>query len=302
MAVVYVFAGLAKLDSDWLLDAQPLRIWLAARSDMPIIGPLLGEVWIAYAFSWFGAFYDLSIVGFLLWRRTRAIAYATVIVFHTLTWVLFPIGMFPWIMIVATLVFFPPHWPRAWLRNVALPGRLAEPVVKCVAGNRCVALLAIYVAIQLAIPLRSFWPGADPNWTGRGFNFAWRVMLVEKAGHSEFLSHDPSTGRTRRLRTRDYITERQERAMAQDPDMIRTLARRMAAQLRAHGVAGIEVRAASVASLNGRPAQRLIDPRVDLVGPVPPGWILPLTRERVEPATDREPFLPLRHGSVTSVL
>src|SRR5262249_36228913 len=59
VAVVYVFAGLAKLDADWLFEAQPLRIWLAARSDLPVIGPLLGHVWTAYAFSWFGAFYDL---------------------------------------------------------------------------------------------------------------------------------------------------------------------------------------------------------------------------------------------------
>ena len=67
---------------------------------------------MAYAFSWFGAAYDLAIVFFLLSRRTRLAAYATVIVFHVMTAVLFPIGMFPWIMIVATLVFFPPDWPR----------------------------------------------------------------------------------------------------------------------------------------------------------------------------------------------
>ena len=42
--MVYVFAGLAKLNADWLLDAQPLRIWLAARSDLPIVGPLLAQV------------------------------------------------------------------------------------------------------------------------------------------------------------------------------------------------------------------------------------------------------------------
>ena len=59
------FAGLAKINADWLLEALPLRIWLAARSDLPVAGPLLSQVWVAYAFSWFGMAYDLGIVFFL---------------------------------------------------------------------------------------------------------------------------------------------------------------------------------------------------------------------------------------------
>ena len=49
VAIVYLFAGLAKVNADWLLRAQPLRIWLAARSDLPIIGDWLQQLWIAYA-------------------------------------------------------------------------------------------------------------------------------------------------------------------------------------------------------------------------------------------------------------
>ena len=71
--------------------------------------------------------------------------------------------------------------------------------------------------------------------------------------------------------------------MAQDPFMIRTLARHVAEDLRARGVASAEVRAESFAALNGRPLQRLIDPRVDLARPSPPGWILPFNRDRAEP-------------------
>ena len=38
MAILYFYAGLAKINSDWLLHALPLKIWLPARNDMPIIG------------------------------------------------------------------------------------------------------------------------------------------------------------------------------------------------------------------------------------------------------------------------
>ena len=38
LGVVYFYAGLAKLNSDWLLNAMPLNIWLPANGDLPIIG------------------------------------------------------------------------------------------------------------------------------------------------------------------------------------------------------------------------------------------------------------------------
>ena len=38
LAVVYVYAGLAKLNSDWLVDAMPLKIWLPSKFDIPMIG------------------------------------------------------------------------------------------------------------------------------------------------------------------------------------------------------------------------------------------------------------------------
>ena len=117
LGAVYLFAGAAKLNPDWLFHAQPLRIWLSnAAPDAPLIGALLRETWTAYAMSWAGAAFDLAIVGLLLWRRSRLWAYAVLAAFHVLTGLLFPaIGMFPWMMIAFALVFFPPDWPRRLL-------------------------------------------------------------------------------------------------------------------------------------------------------------------------------------------
>ena len=112
LAVVYVFAGLAKLNTDWLLHGQPMRIWLAARTDRPLIGAWLDEPIVAVAFSWAGAAFDLTIVGWLLWRRSRPWAYVAVVVFHAATAALFQIGLFPWVMIALTPIFFAPDWPR----------------------------------------------------------------------------------------------------------------------------------------------------------------------------------------------
>ena len=71
IGLVYVFAGVAKLNPDWLFHAEPLRIWLYNSTDTPLMGPLLREAWVPYVMSWAGACFDLTIVGWLLWRRTR---------------------------------------------------------------------------------------------------------------------------------------------------------------------------------------------------------------------------------------
>lgn len=284
IAVVYLFAGLAKLNTDWLVYAQPLRIWLSARSDVPVIGSSFAQPWVAYAFSWFGAAYDLGIVFLLLQRRTRVGAYLTVVFFHAMTAWLFPIGMFPWIMIGATLIFFPPDWPRRWLGQARAP--TPAEAATGVPSRIVAALLAVYAAVQIVLPLRAYWPGTDPEWTYRGFNFSWRVMIVEKAGYTELVASDRARGRRWLVPMRDYITERQEKMMAQDPFMVRTLARHVAEDMGAHGVKFPEVRAESFAALNGRPLQRLIDPRVDLARPSPPDWIMPLNRDPPESQVD----------------
>ncbi len=46
VCILYFYAGLAKLNSDWLLNALPLKIWLPAQNDMPVIGFLFNYEWI----------------------------------------------------------------------------------------------------------------------------------------------------------------------------------------------------------------------------------------------------------------
>ena len=65
IALVYIFAGLAKINSEWLLEAMPLRIWLPAHNHLPLLGPLLALPLTPWLFAWAGMLYDISIV-FLL--------------------------------------------------------------------------------------------------------------------------------------------------------------------------------------------------------------------------------------------
>ena len=106
IVMVYFFAGLAKLNGDWLFHAQPLTLWLPQHSEFPLIGSLFQYRETAYVFSWFGAIFDLATPFALFSNYARKYFYPLLVCFHILTWILFPIGIFPWVMIACTTVFF----------------------------------------------------------------------------------------------------------------------------------------------------------------------------------------------------
>ena len=114
LTIVYFYSGLAKINSDWLFKAMPLKIWLPSKFDLPLIGENLMQLeWVHYLMSWGGMFYDLLIPFLLLYKPTRIYAFLLVIFFHLFTKVLFPIGMFPYIMIMGSLIFFDSSWDKS---------------------------------------------------------------------------------------------------------------------------------------------------------------------------------------------
>lgn len=272
VGVVYVFAGLAKAHPDWLIHAQPLNIWLQSRTEFPLLGPWFAHWETALAMSWGGFLFDTTIVGFLLWRRSTKLAFVAVIGFHTLTGMLFNIGMFPLIMIAAASVFLPTRTPTpAGSRAYSPPSRWVRGAV------------AAWVALQLALPLRtSIYPGhlltSDVLWHEQGMRWSWRVMVREKSGDVMYRVTD-GTGRTQLVPPSRYLTSHQEREMSGQPDLILQLAHRIAADAATTRPAPIAVYVDAFASLNGRPPARLIDPTVDLSAVrdtlAPADWILP---------------------------
>jgi hypothetical protein len=286
LGVVYFFAGLAKLHPDWLLQAQPLRLWLPAKADMPLIGPWLKEVWVAYFFSWFGCIYDLSIPFLLSWRRSRPLAYVAVIAFHVLTWLLFPIGMFPWVMIGSTLIFFSARFHQNILHRLQALLRWKLPLpaagsyaLRPLLRQPLMVALALYVVVQLAFPFRyALYPG-NLYWTEQGFRFSWRVMLMEKAGSISFYVEDGESSRRLPVNTRAYLNAQQEKMMATQPDMILQFARFLKEEYKHKGVADPRVYADSWVSLNGRRSRPYLRPDVDLASLqdswAPKDWIVP---------------------------
>jgi vitamin K-dependent gamma-carboxylase len=272
VAVVYVFGGIAKLKSDWLLHAEPLTIWLGANTDFPLLGRWFHTKAFAMAFSWAGAFFDLSVVPLLLWRRSRPFAYAGAVAFHLITARLFQLGMFPWIMMGAATVFFEPDWPRRFLPLRGAPSE-ARPLSRAQAS-----LLGVYVAFQVLMPLRHWLYPSNVLWTEEGFRFAWNVMLMEKSGAVDMTVVEPSSGKRWTIDAHDYLTRYQIKMMSTQPDMILEFAHVVADDFAARGQA-VSVHVDATVALNGRRGAPLVDPSVDLAredeGFSHKRWLLP---------------------------
>jgi hypothetical protein len=160
LVVTYFYAGVAKLNPDWLVAGEPVRFYLSQARILGNLGPrlsashlqtlqgILHSEGLVYFISWAGAGFDLAI-GFLLWaRRTRVFGMILVVLFHATNHsILFKdIHWFPLIGIATATIFFDPDWPERlwhWLHSpqvvapdwrYAIAGGLAFPVVGAALG------------------------------------------------------------------------------------------------------------------------------------------------------------------------
>jgi hypothetical protein len=297
LGLVYFYGGIHKLNPDWL-RGEPMRTWLPERAHLvPFIGPYLLHEYALIIFVFGGIALDLFVVPALLWRPTRIPAFAAALLFHLFNSQFFSIGIFPWFMICATLLFFPPDWPRKlflWLgiKRAAPceppPETITEaPRAGPTPRQRVVmAVAGMYVLVQALLPLRPYLYPGNMLWSEETVWFCWNMMLSDKKGEFTFRVTDKDSGETWIVHPEDYLTDFQKVLVLRRPDLILQLAHYIANEWRATGHPNVEVRAGCVVSMNGRAPQPFIDPRVDLAaeqrGFGHKSWIVPL-RERYPP-------------------
>lgn len=283
--LMLLHAGLVKLNEDWL-RGQPLGLWLAERSDLPILGPWLALPGLAVVAAHGVVVLHLIGAPLLLLRRTRLPVFVLYVGFHLASAILFRIGMFSWLTLAGTLMFFDPDWPRAVWRRLGGKGDRAPVAAEGTGRDRgapaVLALLAAFLVLQLLLPLRSLLYPGKVAWTRQGEWFSWRMKLDDSRASARFVVTAPGSGGRWEVDPRDYLSPRQTEMMAARPDLILQFAHFLARTWAAReGVADAEVRAIVLCALNGRPPALLIDPARDLARvagtSTPRDWILPLT-------------------------
>ncbi|MEM7180696.1 MAG: HTTM domain-containing protein [Spirochaetota bacterium] len=257
ISIVYFFGFVAKCKSDWLLEAMPLKIWLLRHSSVPYIGSLLSLKITAYLFSYAGFLFDMLVPFLLISSKHRKLGLFCAYVFHAATYFLFQIGMFPFIMLVSIHLFIPPHIYDSLLPK--LREKKDKPLPRIPVWKS--RFLSVYILFQILFPLRFLLYPGKLAWTEEGFRFSWNIMIVQKAGYVEFRVVDTKTGSILPIEPKDYITPFQYFMMSTQADMIVQFAHFLKNRYQDRQIA---VYVESFVSLNGKPAKRYIDPKVDL--------------------------------------
>ena len=277
IAVPYFFGGVAKINPDWL-QGYPMAMWL--NPDFPIIGQFFEEQWMVLFISYSGLLLDLLIVPFLIWKKSRWPAFIFITLFHLMNSQLFSIGIFPWFMIGATTMFFPPGWPRKALQLISnkvksLGTKELESYSEPSAQSRKVIIggLALFIALQVLLPLRHWLIPGNVHWTEGGHRYAWHMKLRSKDGFTDFFLVNKANGEEIVIDVEGYIQSWHHDDMNCMPYMIWEFAQFLKEE---YGRMGIDVAVYVDAwgSLNGRPLQRIIESEVDLASVSRPwfGW------------------------------
>lgn len=302
MGITYFFAGIAKINSDWL-DGRPMDAFLTGDRSFPFISHWLDERWMHLMLSWTGIGFDILIVPLLLWRRTRVLAFIGVLVFHLTNSLIFDIEVFPWFAIVATALFFAPDWPRKiglwnndppvdsdddtevpsnW-RQLRTPQRIGFVV------------MAIYFAIQVVLPLRHYAYPGNVNWTTEGDLWAWRMLITDPKQQSVFTLKSAASGRECLLEVTDYVDQAHVLKLGFRPDMMAQFGHHVADLHWQRKRERVSVHVYSRVSVNGHAWAQIVSPETDLAAVsrfLHNDWIL--TQDPPPPPVDPPPVPPCR--------
>ncbi len=277
LEIVLIWAGLVKLNPDWL-QLEPLRLWMTSYS--ADAGPLMQ--WITQdpgiAFGAYGAI-ALHLIGapLLLFKKTRFPVFCVYLFFHMVNATVFNIGIFPFMTAAATTLIFEPDWPVNLLarfrRGMATSRERCESALIRYTEERrarnlmnplIITFVIAWLVVQALLPTRPLWHEGPVVWNEAGHKFSWRMKLRDKRGRIRFLVRNNLQKSLRVVEPGDYLTRRQVRKMSCQPDLIWQFAQFLEAkELEAANNVGagkdnISVTASALCSLNTRKAVPLI--------------------------------------------
>jgi vitamin K-dependent gamma-carboxylase len=302
VSVVYVYAGYAKMNEDWI-RGEPLAHWVPRRALLyPALAPILESYWNAVFMSWAGLLIDTFVPFLFLVPRLRWLGFLASFAFHVLNKIVFNIGIFPMVMTCVTTIFFRPDWPRVVWRVVTRQRHPLRADTESVRSDRraplrplqrvVLLLLGSFLLWQTLLPLRHHFYAGAVEWNEEGHMFSWRMKLRDKAGMTKFYIKFTDTDGAQKTEIVDpnlVLTQTQVRKMNGRPQMILLFALHLANLVEEQLGSRPAVHVLSICSLNYRRPQLLIDPTVNLAEAEPWQWISDWIIDLVPRGVDEHP-------------
>lgn len=275
ISIVYFFGGITKMSANWL-DSN-LVSYTIDQAQSSILTNLFPKETLVVLIKYGGLVFDLSIAFLLLYKKTRKLGVLLVVIFsYTNNSILFDdIGIFPFFMICATILFFDSAKVGRYVDNI-FSKKSAEDAAETPIETsqqkqpkfRKLALIciAIFVLFQLLFPFRHFLFTSNPEWTGVAQRFSWRMKMQSRNVTQFSMSLvDRETSQKYNLDGTTFVTKNQFMHMPEDPYTFVHLAKYISKKLYIErGLINPIIKAELMVEFNGMPAQYMLDPRIDL--------------------------------------
>jgi hypothetical protein len=274
VALVFVFAGMAKLNSDWLFEGRPVNIWLNQLSENGFLAipEYLTSGFFPIILSWVLIMFDFMIPHFLLDKKTAKGAVLTVVLMQIIAIFLFPSGFFPVLTAFSCLIFLPESLVNRFLSRIAyflydvfeFKGEVFNHggtfLLQYRKKRLFPFLLAMFFSAQILLPVSLFLNWGSNRWADSAFRFSWDIRLHNKTGEVDFFLTDNDSGKSNKIALEKYLTPHQIKIMAEDPSLIKQFADFLISNedLTAAG-RNYTMNANAVISLNGGKPQPLIN-------------------------------------------
>lgn len=259
IAILYFYASIAKLYLGWL-DGTFTKNLLIGATASPFFINLFSKPWFYLFIAYAGIFFDLLIVPFLLFRKTRTIALIASLIFHLFNATVLHIGIFPFFALSFSLFFYDPKT----IRNIFFKRKSNTnnniPTTNYF-GNKVIYYLFIpFLIIQLILPIRHHFIKGDVLWTEEGHRLSWRMMLRERTGFITIKIRDNQTNAITNYNYHKNLTNKQVRNLATKPDFIWQYCQRIKKE---YSKKNISIFIDCENSINGGSFKKLIDPKQD---------------------------------------
>ncbi|WP_159022308.1 HTTM domain-containing protein [Formosa sp. L2A11] len=262
MFIVYTYGSINKIYPDWL-DTTVIAHLMQAKTHYILIGDLLQEKTVHYFLAYGGILFDGLIIPLLLIKRTRKMAFFASIFFHLFNAIVFQVGIFPFLSLAFTLFFFEPKQiHQIFFKNKKTFYNAGEVIVPK-HKNIGLGIMYVYFLIQLILPIRNHFIKDNILWTEEGHRLSWRMMLRSKNGYATYVIKNHTKHTTERVKLSDYLSSKQKQLALSKPDVMWQFSQHLKSVYAAKGDS-ISVYVKARVSVNGKPAKRLINPKVDL--------------------------------------
>lgn len=276
--MLFYFAGMAKLNADWLLLGQPIGLWLTTFFEVDATNPYFasGAV-LPLVLSWLLILFDFIIPPFLFDTRTSGKAIRLLAVVQITAWLFFPTGFFPWLVLFSCSIFVSP-WPAhdlisriSYFLNdfYRFPPEVFEKKSELALTYRnkfmIPFILGLFMVLQVGLPVFLFLKWGSQTWEDKAFRFSWDIRLLEKKSTLSFFIVNKESGIKNEVLPENYLNNKQLSRVSSDKELIVKFAEHLQNTACSDCIERPEIYVQSSLSLNGKSPMKLFESDKDVI-------------------------------------